>query len=314
MKDPKILIIAGGLAALLFSTKAKASTSTNKKLDNLTPEPDGELGEPPGPGGKCKTGFILKDGICQLPSVDDDQDDPKDGNQSGNGSGSGGSKSPSSLVISAKCDNFTFGDGTGESWWKNIGEKTAKQWTSQGWEDSLRISYGMLQKSKPVCFTSFPFEEKFDEKWQYYYELVNWIRKYPKIWELVWFVRNKIDEKFFEGKTTVVIDPKTMKIRYGKEFDNDLWIADVVTPFAGFLINIEKNEPSFLLDNEKDGDEWEQVFDNVTTYIYSILFPNLDIKIIKSRYDKGLLQKDPVWKEIRSHFSVIGDVDIEGDA
>lgn len=306
MKDPKILIGAGVLAALLFSSKAKASTTTSKKADNLTPEPDGELGEPPGPGGKCKDGLILKDGICQLPSVNDDNDDNQSGSNNGSdSSGGSGSKSPSSLVISSKCDNFTFGDGTGESWWKNNGQKVAKQWTSQGWDNSLRISYGMLLKNKEACFKDFPLEEKFDEKWQYYYELVNWIREYPKIWELTWFVRNKIDETFFEGKTTVVIDPKTMKLKYGKSFDNDLWIADIVTPFAGLLLTVEQDKPGFLLDNAKDGDDFEQLADNVTTYIYSILFPNLDIKVVKSRYDKGILQKDPIWKEIRSHFSEI---------
>lgn len=311
MKDPKILIGAGVLAALLFSSKAKATTASNKKSDTLTPEHDGELGESPGPGGKCKDGLILKDGICQLPSVDDDQEkEDEKKNTSGNGN-----KSSTSLVISSKCDNFTFGDGTGDSWWKSIGEKTAQQWINTGWEDPLRISYGMLLKKKDICFKEFPLEEKFEEKWQYYYELVNWIRENPKIWELTWFVRNKIDEKFFNGKTTIIVDPKTWKAKYGKEFNNDLWISDVVTPFASLLVNVEQSNPGFLLDNKTNEDfNLEQVFDNVTTYVYSILFPNLDLKVIKSRYDKKMLQKDPIWKEIRSHFAELGEVDIEGDA
>lgn len=299
MADPKILIAGvAALAYLLSGKKASASTSTktntNTPKEEKTPEQDGDLGELPGPNG-CKPGYVLgKDGKCQLPDVE------KDPNAQGGGTYSG---KPSDLIISSKCDKFTFGDGTGEAWWKDKGYKAAKAWVDAKWDDSLYIAVSMLRKNKEVCFKDFPDfnintnlpEDQQPAPGELEFQLINWIRKYPKIWQLVWFVRNKIEMTFFEGKQSVLIDPKTLKYTFGKKFDLDLLWDNGLVIFGDVLLTLEEENPGILLNN-KNANKWPE--SNTATFLYYMLFPNLDFKGLLSRHNNETLFADSFWNEL----------------
>lgn len=309
MADPKILIAGvAALAYLLSGKKASASTSTktntNTPKEEKTPEQDGDLGELPGPNG-CKPGYVLgKDGKCQLPDVE------KDSNIQGGGGGYSGK--PSDLIISSKCDKFTFGDGTGEAWWNTWGYKASKAWVDAKWDDALYIAVSMLRKNKEVCFKDFPQfiidpnipKDKLPPEGDYEFQLINWIRKYPKIWQLVWFVRNKIEMTFFEGKTAMTIDPKTWKYTYGKKFDLDLMWDNDLSVIAEVLFAVEKEQEGILLDKAYNPSYSPET--STVNFLYWMIFPNLDLKTILSRYEKGIMEKDEVWDQLSS---LVDDLD-----
>lgn len=309
LKDPKILIGAGVLAAFLFSSSAKASSSKNNGTGGANgnsnlPNPNelGDEGDAAGPSG-CKPGLIIQNGICIKPS----QGNSGGNNQSGNQSG-GGTATAASLTISSKCDNFTFGDKTGAAWWaKN--QKTAQQWVTNGYDNAIQIAYGMLKKNKEACFKDFP---DFDQPWdpgEAEFALLNWIKEYPKIWELIWWLRNKIDEKFFLGRQTITVNPKTFIYTYGKEYNfDDLWV-NTLESLAAVLSAIELENPAGILKSQfKLNDKSYESNDilNITTYLYSILFPNVPKEVIASRYDKGQIN-DKVFDKIWDYVSNLDD-------
>lgn len=302
MADPKLLI--GGVVALVYLLSGKkASTSTSSKTntpkEEKTPEQDGDLGELPGPNG-CKPGYVLgKDGKCQLPDI---EKDPQSGSESGGYSGK-----PSDLIISSKCDKFTFGDATGEAWWKEKGYKIAKAWVDAKWDDSLYIAVSMLRKNKEVCFKDFPQfildpnipKDQLPPDGEYEFQLINWIRKYPKIWQLVWFVRNKIEMTFFEGKTSVMIDPKTWKYTFGKKFEFDLMWENGIDVIADVLLAIEQDQEGILLNKANNPSYSPET--SVANFLYWIIFPNLELKNILSRYEKGIMEKDEFWDQLSTN-------------
>lgn len=311
LKDPKILIGAGVLAAWLLSSSAKASTSSkgngtgsasgNNGNGSNTPSEEGEAAGPAG----CKPGLIIKDGICVKP--------PNGQNNQGNQDQGG--ITASSLTISSKCDSFTFGDKTGNAWWtKN--EKTAQQWVTNGYNNPLQIAYGMIKKNKEVCFKDFPdFDDQTVEQGELEFQLLNWIKKYPKIWELIWWLRNKIDNKFFLGRQTVTIDPKTYIYTYGKNYDFDILWDESLMSLAGVLLAIELENPGALFKDYNMFVGYEQNTDaNVATYLYHILFPNIDINTLISRYKKGQINDlfyDKLWDYVSSMQSELEDYNFD---
>jgi hypothetical protein len=304
LKDPKILIGAAALAAWLFSSNAKASS---KGLSSNSAGTNGSLGggdegQAAGPNG-CKPGLINKDGICIKPSTDNNSGKGNQDSNSNTGTG-GYSPSASSLTISNKCDNFTFGDKTGNAWWlKN--KPVAQQWIKNGYDNPIQIAYGMLKKNKEACFKDFPdyFDDPNVESGEPEFQLLKWIRKYPKIWELIWWLRTKIDDAFFLGRQTVTIDPKTFKYTYGKEFKFDILWDESLMNLSSILLNLEMNSPGILLNNEKETNMYGLINSNVATYLYHILFPNIDFNILMSRYNKGILDDDPIWSKMWDYTS-----------
>lgn len=297
MADPKLLIAGVAALAYLLTGSKKASASSTNSNTKPKEEQDGDIGELPGPNG-CKPGYVIgKDGKCQLPDVE------KDPNNQG-GEGGTYSPKPSDLIISSKCDKFTFGDGTGEAWWKDKGYKVAKAWVDNKWDDSLYIAVSMLRKNKEVCFKDFPQliidpnipKDQLPPEGDFEFKMINWIRKYPKIWQLVWFVRNKIEMTFFEGKTAVTIDPKTWKYTYGKKFDLDLMWDDGLDVLAEVLLAVEQEDEGVLLN--KKGNASYSPYTSAANFLYWMIFPNIELKTLLSRYEKGLMEKDEVWNNL----------------
>src|SRR5574338_1043303 len=169
-----VVALAAGAAILLASGNASASTKSNTNTNNQGKEP-GDEGMPAGPNG-CKPGLIEKNGVCSLPGVGDDGE----GGKNNQGGGGGYTPTASSLTISSKCDNFTFGDKTGEAYW-NKWKSTAQTWISKGWTNPLQIAYKMLKgKNTQVCFKDFPDFDEYQNKpaGQAEYALIEWLRTY----------------------------------------------------------------------------------------------------------------------------------------
>lgn len=301
-----IVALAGAAAVLL--TSGSASAKTSKTSTGTNGGSLGDEGMPAGPDG-CKAGLVEKNGVCVLPSVNDDVN-KDDKNQGGDYT-----PSPSSLTISLKCDKFTFGDKTGEAWWNNHGYNTAKTYIPKGYDNPLHIAYKMLIKNKEACFKEFPDFDKYMNKpaGSGEYALISWIREYPKIWELIWWLRNKIDMTFFQGETTTTIDPKTWKISYGKDFEFEVMWDSGIRQIAEILIYLEEQNPGILLNNKKETQDLGLETSNATTYLYWILFPNIDFATLIARYKKNQLSNDEFWSNLWDHIADIDVLDLEFD-
>ncbi len=105
---------------------------------------------------------------------------------------------------------------------------------------------------------------------------------------------------FFEGKMSIIIDPKTWKYTKGKKFDFDLLWENGLNIVAEIALSIEEEKPGILLNkltNPLYNVKGAEV-SNTTDFIYYILFPNLELKNILSRYEKGVLDKDEFWSNL----------------
>lgn len=266
--DPKLIIGGAIVAAFLFGGKKKSSiassTSPSDKTDEKTDDKKGDVGEPVGPNG-CKTGLIEKDGICIDPL------DPKNNEKKNNGSG-GSKPAASELIISKDCKSFQFGDKTGDSWWKNKGEKVAKQWVKSGELDPLIIAFKMISKTGS-CFKDFPERESFENWFEFNKAKYNWIMLNRKPWELLYLVRNRVDSAEFNGMETVTADPTkfNLGLKFGKFFNYDkFW--EILKPMAVTLLQEETYSPGSVLGIQSD-DSMRTY--NVVTALFTIIFPNV---------------------------------------
>jgi len=284
--DPKLLGI--GAVALLFAfgggSKKKTKTTSGEKTPDESEQ--GDLGEPVGPKG-CKPGLIEKDGICV-----------EDTKGSGTKGGTSGKLSPSDLIID--CKSFKFGDTTGDSWWKNKGNKIANQWIKSGYTDPLYIAWEML-KTTGNCFKEYPVRDDFENWYDYQLARYEWINVNRPIWELLYSVRNRIDTVYFNGIETVTAEVKNNKfdITYGKGFSNvDLW--DMLKPTAALVLSLENENPGVSL-GLKDKDDSGRVM-NATIYLFTILFPNFTVKEILTLFAKKMIYNtelyDFLWDRI----------------
>lgn len=292
-------LIAIPLIALFFLGGNKKSTSSTKKqTEEEKKEEQGDEGDPAGPNG-CKPGLVVKDGICTKESSEDDEDKK-------------GTVSKSSLTIGKDCKWFKFGDGTGESWWKNKGDKVAKQWIKSGETDLLTIAYSMLKGTGSICFKSFPIRTEFDNWYDYEMAKFSWINKNREMWKLLYWLRNKIDLVNFNGLETVSGEIKNNKlaITFPKGFNaNNFWETIKATSLA--LLQKEAKNPGSVLGMYND--DMYRV-SNVTTYILGMVLPNIPFETILTFYKKGMLDNelyDIIFDHINEYDGESIDLDFE---
>ena len=265
--DPKILI-AGAIASFfLFGSKKKpASTAITpgSGTDSNKDDGKGDVGEPAGPNG-CKLGLTEVDGICVDP-----KNPPK---KADNNNGGGGSKpAASELIIAKDCKSFQFGDKTGDSWWKNKGLKSAKQWVESGELDPLNIAFQMIKKTGN-CFKTFPERVDFENWFEFNQAKYDWINKNRPIWALLYSIRDRVDISQFNGIETVTADPTKfdLGLKFGKAFDYDkFW--EMLKPIAITLLQEEASVPGSILGVKSD-DSMRTY--NVVIALFTIIFPNV---------------------------------------
>jgi hypothetical protein len=317
--DPKLIIGGAIVAAFLFGGKKKAtSTSSAPASSDKTDEKKGDAGEPVGPDG-CKTGLIEKDGICINPL------DPK--NNGGNTNGDSGNKpAASELIISKDCKSFQFGDKTGDSWWKNKGEKIAKQWVKSGELDPLIIAFKMISKTGS-CFKDFPLEENSNHWFNLQVDRFEWINNNRQMWNLLWSVRNRIDITQFNGTETVTADPSKPNLglvfgKDGKNFNLDKFF-EMLKPMARMLIQVtsqsSKNDigPVATTLGIKDVtyNDYNNSLVNIPTYLFTMIFPNISVNEMMAIQKKGILYKLELWTELQNYVNEYSDepLDLEGE-
>lgn len=288
--NPKMIAIAGGIAALLFLGKGKKPSSSDSK-NYVDSEDMGDYGEPVGPNG-CKPGLVEKDGICTL---------PEEGEEISKTNGGKGGKIPSStLVITKDCKSFKFGDKTGDAWWDKKGYKYAKQWVEKGYDDPLYIAFEML-KTSSSCFSEFPLKPEFNDYMSYEDALDEWISQHKEIWHLLWLIRNRIDINFFNGQTTVEVEIKNNKpvFSYGQGFDfPTFW--EFIKPTLAYKL--------YMLGPDAQDPEM-----NSTLYLLGRILPNLSdaelTKLSSTWYNEGGLYSQ-IW-DLTSDTLVGQSLDIE---
>lgn len=291
--DPKLIIGAAVLGFFFLGDKKSTKSNAADKKDEKDNTGKGDLNEPVGPNG-CKEGLKNIKGTCV-----DDPDLDENGNPIKGGSGSGSKLAPSDLFISKKCDYFTFGDKTGNAWWKAKGEKIATQYVKAEETDPLLIAFQMLKKTGS-CFKEFPIRKEFENWFEYNTAKFWWIEKNSEMWTLLYTVRNIIDINLFDGVETVIADPKKADyaLKFGNAFNMDtLWKS--IEPMAYTLLQLEANKPGSVL-NIKDGyDNPIYIISNVATYLYSLILPNIPYTEIVTKVKKGWFTKQtPLWNEL----------------
>lgn len=292
--DPKLLAGGAILGYFLLKKPAKSNATSVTDDKNKTDETDkGDLNDPAGPNG-CKIGLKEVKGICvDDPNLDENGKPVKNGN--GNGK-----LAASDLSISKKCDSFTFGDKTGNAWWKAKGEKFANQWVKSGETDPLLISFEILKKTGS-CFKDFPIRADFKNWFEYNTAKFWWMEKNSEMWTLLYTVRNMIDINLFDGVETVTADPKKADyaLKFGNAFNiNTLWKS--LEPMAYTLLQMEASKPGSVL-NIKDGyDSPIYLVANVATYLYSLVLQNIPYNEIITRYKKGWFKpkQTPLWDKL----------------
>jgi len=292
--DPKLLIGGAILGFFLLKKPAKSNAATTDKKEDETGK--GDLNDPVGPNG-CKTGLKEVNGIC----VDDPELD-ENGNpiKGGSGSGSGGGKlAASDLSIAKNCESFTFGDKTGDAWWKAKGKKFAEQWDKSGETNPLLIAFEIIKKTGN-CFKEFPIQKEFPNWFEYNTAKFWWMEKHPQMWNLLYTIRNMIDINLYDGIETVIADPKKADygLKFGNAFNiNTLWKS--IEPMAYTLLQLEASKPGSVL-NIKDGyDNPIYIISNVATYLYSMILPNIPYTEIITKVKKGWFTKQtPLWNQL----------------
>lgn len=291
--DPKLIIGAAVLGFFFLGDKKSTKSNAADKKDSKDDSGKGDLNEPVGPNG-CKEGLKDVKGICV-----DDPDLDENGNPINGSEGSGGKSTLSDLTISKKCDSFSFGDKTGNAWWKAKGEKIAKQYVKSGETEPLLIAFEMLKKTGS-CFKEFPIRKEFKNWFDYNTAKFWWMEKNPEMWNLLYTVRNIIDINLFDGVETVIADPKKADyaLKFGNAFNMDtLWKS--LEPMAYTLLQLEANKPGSVL-NIKDGyDNPIYIISNVATYLYSLILPNIPYTEIITKVKKGWFTKQtPLWNKL----------------
>ncbi len=319
--NPKLLIAGGVLSLFLFGNKKKPISSTSSTDSKTNENKKGDVGEPAGPDG-CKIGLIEKDGICVNPK------DPTNEAPETNNGGNGNKPSASELIISKDCKSFQFGDKTGDSWWKNKGEKVAKQWVESGELDPLIIAFNMIKKLSP-CFKDFPLEENANHWFNLQIDRFEWINANRPMWNLLWSIRNRVDITQFNGVETIIADPTKPKLglvfgNKGKNFSLGKWLT-MLKPMIRTLIQLSmqasKNELGFvgtsLGYSNKDPTKFDQyaLLQNIPTYIFTIIFPNVSVKEMVVLSDKVILNEIEIWKDLQSYTDEFTDepLDLEGE-
>lgn len=321
--DPKLIIVGAAIALLLGGKKSgKAASGTSDKKD-ISEEDKSDKGDPVGPNG-CKTGLVEKDGYCVDPKDPNDQTNGTKGNTNG-GKGNGNNAAKSELTIAKDCKSWSYGDKSGDAWWKAKGESKAKQWIKAGYLNPLDISFEML-KTSGNCFKDFPIREDFQNGYDYNLAKFEWINDNRSIWFLLYSVRNKVDLTQFNGIETVQTGPD-LKYKYGKNFDYDkFW--ESIKPLALALLQLSYtyDDPelgpigqSLGILPPKTENEAEAISDSfnrqvyIPTYIFSIIFPNIPVNEWLVKMKKGVLSKDPFWLQIQSSLNAYDGEELQVD-
>lgn len=290
--DPKLLAVGAILGFFLLKKPATSNASSTDNKDNKTEDGKGDLNDPVGPNG-CKIGLKEVKGVCvDDPNLDENGKPVKNG-------GGNGKLAASDLSIAKDCKSFTFGDKTGNAWWKAKGEKFATQWVKSGETDPLLIAFEIVKKTG-ACFKEFPIRKEFKNWFDYNTAKFWWMEKNSEMWTLLYTVRNMIDINLFDGVETVVADPKKADyaLKFGNAFNIDtLWKS--IEPLAYTLLQMEANKPGSVL-NIKDGyDIPIYLISNVATYLYSVILPNIPYDEIITRFKKGWFTKQtPLWNKL----------------
>lgn len=303
--DPKIIAV-GALLGFLFLGKkpAKSNATTGTKTED-SDDGKGDLNDPSGPNG-CKEGLTVKNGIC---IADPNKPD------TGSGNGNGGKLSKSDLSISKDCKSFSFGDKTGDAWWKVKGEKNTKQWVSSGETDSLEISFQMVKKTGS-CFKDFPVKENFPNWFEFNLAKYQWIQSNRAMWTLLYSIRNRIDTTQFNGVETVTADPYAMNLdlKFGKGFNYDkFW--EMLKPMALTLLQLEAKNPGSVLNLKKPYDDGTSIIVIVTTWLFMMIFPNVPYNDMMTRFYKGTIGDIPLWSKLWDSVSEFdgASIDLESE-
>lgn len=306
--DPKLLIVGAALAFLFGSKKSSGKTDSKTDKKEVSEEDKSDKGEPVGPNG-CKTGLTEKDGYCVDPKDPNDQTNGTKGNTGGKGNGNNASKAE--LIISKDCKSWSYGDKSGDAWWKAKGEAKAKQWIKSGYLDPLEVAFEML-KTSGSCFKDFPIRTDFQDGYEYNLALFEWINDNRPIWFLLYSVRNKVDLTQFNGVETVQTGAD-LKLKFGPSFNYDkFW--ESVKPLALALFNLSRTfeDPqlgpigqALGLSPPKNANEAEGISDffnrfiYIPAYIFSIVFPNIPVKEWGIKATKGMLGNIPLFKQLQ---------------
>jgi hypothetical protein len=317
--DPKLIIGGAIVAAFLFGGKKKTTaTSPGISSSDKTDEKKGDVGEPVGPDG-CKTGLTEKNGICVSPL------DPKNNGENTNG-GNGNKPAASELIISKDCKSFQFGDKTGESWWKNKGEKIAKQWVKSGELDPLIIAFKMISKIGS-CFKDFPLEENANHWFNLQVDRFEWINNNRQMWNLLWSVRNRIDISLFNGVETVIANPLKPNLglvfgKDGKNFNLDKFF-EMLKPMIRMLLQVidqggkNKIGPVATALGIKDigGNDYSGRLINIPTWLFTMIFPNISVNEMMAIQKKGILYNLELWTELQNYVNEYDGepLDLEGE-
>lgn len=305
--DPKLLIVGAALAFLFGSKKSSGKTDSKTDKKEVSEEDKSDKGEPVGPNG-CKTGLTEKDGYCVDPKDPNDQTNGTKGNTGGKGNGNNASKAE--LIIAKDCKSWSYGDKSGDAWWKAKGEAKAKQWIKSGYLDPLEVAFEML-KTSGNCFKDFPIRTDFQDGYEYNLALFEWINDNRPIWFLLYSVRNKVDLTQFNGVETVQSGPD-FKLKYGPGFKFDKFI-EPLKPMILALLNLSRTYDDDQLGpigqslgvpppkNEVEAhviSDFESRFIYIPTYIFSMIFPNIPMTDWFKSMTKQSLYENPLWKQI----------------
>lgn len=317
--DPKIIIGGAIVAAFLFGGKKKATTGSSSSSSDKTDDGKGDSGDPVGPNG-CKTGLIEKEGKCVDPETT-----PGNGKDVPGG-GNGNKPAASEVIVSKDCKSFQFGDKTGDSWWKNKGEKVAKQWVKSGYTDPLAIAFELVKKLGS-CFKDFPLAEDSNHWFNLELDRFQWINSNRQMWNLLWSIRNRIDVSLFNGVETVTADPLKPNLglvfgKDGKNFNLDKFF-EMLKPMVRTLLQITAQSPkndigpvaSALGIKDITYNDYNNSLVNIPTYIFTVIFPNISVNDMMAISKKGTLYKLELWTELQKYVNEYSDVplDLEGE-
>lgn len=316
--DPKLLIVGAALAFLLSSKKSSGkSTSVSDGKKDIPEEDKNDKGEPVGPNG-CKTGLVEKDGYCVDPTDPNDNTNGTKG-KTGGGGGGGGTNTKAELIMGKDCKTWSYGDKTGDAWWKAKGKPNAQQWIKSGYSEPLQIAYEML-KASSACFKSFPVREEFPNWFEYNVAKFEWINSNRPFWFLLYSVRNKIDLTQFNGVETVQ-SGSDLKLKFGPGFNYDkLW--ESLKPMALTLLQLIEEAgknvqgPVAKVLGLKDSEDYSDRLVNIPTYLFTLIFPNIPVTEWVTKLNKGMLYNIPLWKQLQESVNEYDgeSIDLEAEA
>jgi len=222
-KDNKTLAIGAGAAALLAYFMWPRDT---KASDSTVVDP----GLPSGPNGSCPENTLPKDGMCY-------GEDPK---QKGTTKKKKETKKyndldPSDLVILDDCQKYVFGDETGEAWLNSV-IPTADLYVQANYTNSFDIALHMLKSYKwTSCFEElYTLKELEGDLVQFYAQFVDFRLSYPEMYILLMILRNKIDEEYFDGESSIHVSDDCAVVEIGNN-----WWTSVGYPMTAGIIDLE---------------------------------------------------------------------------